>query len=446
MAARPLILFINPRPFTWYTSAFKSFLTCPPLGILYLAAFLRRSGFSVDVIDLVADSRSKEEVADFLASRKPGIVGITCTTEGVNSALRMCQFVKEHSPKSFTVLGGAHPTFDYRAMLENPHVDFVVRYEGETAMEQLAHELFTRPRLDLKEIKGLCWKNNGQVMVNEVPPFVQDLDQLPYPARDLIDLSVYSWPGAILASRGCPFKCVFCSAGALSGGQYRYRSAENVFAEMEHMVTDLGVRDFLFVDDTFTANRKRATRICEMIIKSHLDITFSCESRVNVVDPDFLALLKEAGCRLIQYGIESGSDEILKKIRKGITTQQVRDAVMWTYEQGIRIKGSFIIGHLWDTRETITKTFDFMQELQEEFGVEAYPALNIPFPGTEQYERRKELGLKIITDNWDEYNLGNAIIDTPNLSHVELRNFYFDIGQYALDTNSLMREHRMTGE
>ncbi|MBW2028226.1 MAG: cobalamin-dependent protein [Deltaproteobacteria bacterium] len=445
MAISPQILFINPRPFTWYTSAFKSFLTCPPLGILYLAAYLRRSGFGVDVIDLVADRRSKEEVADFLDIHRPPIVGITCTTEGVNAALRMCQFVKEHSPQSFTILGGAHPTFDYKAMLANAHVDFVIRYEGDIAMERFAGEVLAGEKPDFERINGLCWKNKAEIVVNEGQPFIQDLNQLPYPARDLIDLSVYSWPGAILASRGCPFKCVFCSAGALSGGQYRYRSAENVFAEIEHMVRDLGVRDFLFVDDTFTANRKRATKICEMIIDSPLDITFSCESRVNVVDPDFLALLKEAGCRLIQYGIESGSDEILKRIRKGITIRQVTDAVKWTHEQGIHIKGSFIIGHLWDTKETISRTFDFMRELQEEYGVEAYPALNIPFPGTEQYEKREELGLKILTDNWDEYNLGNAIIDTPNLSHIELRNFYFEIGQYALDTNSLMREHRMTG-
>jgi anaerobic magnesium-protoporphyrin IX monomethyl ester cyclase len=429
-----LILLVNPRPSTWYTGMLSTMLPSPPLGLLYLAAHLKSLGYRVDVMDFVAKPYSKADIAHYIDTQEPFVIGITCPTEAVNAALRLCHFIKNLSPNTFTVMGGSHPTFDYQSLILNPAVDFIIRHEGEIAMAQLLREL-RQPEPHLETVEGLCWKYRGEVVINEDRRFIDDLDALTFPARNLVELDRYSWPGSLATSRGCPHKCIFCAAGAMSGGKYRCRSAHNVSREIECMVNELGIRDFLFVDDTFTADKKRAAQICEMIIQSQLGITFTCESRVSSVDPEFLGLLKRAGCKRIQYGIESGSDEILKKIKKGITTEQIRRAVSWAREKDIYVKGSFILGHIWDTRETIQATFKLMRELNEKYGVEPYPAINIPFPGTEQYEQREYLGLEILTDNWDDYYFGNCIINIPNLSHIDLRNYFFEIGQFVTEAN-----------
>jgi anaerobic magnesium-protoporphyrin IX monomethyl ester cyclase len=413
-------------------------LPSPPLGLLYVASYLQASGHLVDMVDMVAGPYGKQDLARYIDTQQPLMIGISCPTEAVNAALRICQFVKSHSPRALTVLGGAHPTFDYHRLMLNPTVDFVIRHEGERPMAELVNEL-QQPEPHLEAVKGLCWRDHGNVVINEDQPFLEDLDSIPFPARNFIQPSRYSWPGSIASSRGCPHKCIFCAAGAMSGGKYRCRSAENVVNEIDYMVNELKINDLLFVDDTFTADKKRAVQICELIKELQLEITFSCESRVNVVDREFLRVLKTAGCKRIQYGIESGSDEVLKKIRKGITTKQIREAVAWTREEGIYVKGSFILGHIWDTKETIQATFDLMRDLYTEYGVELYPAVNIPFPGTEQYERRAELGLEILTENWDDYYFGNCIINTPNLSNIELRNYFFEIGQFIIEANKQLR-------
>ncbi len=438
MLHSPLILFVNPRPSTWYTRSFTSILTCPPLGLLYLAAYLRAAGFEVDVIDLMVNDWAKADLASYLEAKQPHIVGVTCTTEASNSALRLCKFVKDCCPSSYTVLGGPHPTFEYGTLLSNPQVDFVIRREGELAMEGLARALVCG-ETELEHIQGLCWKQDGQIIANEAAPFIANLDELPLPARDLLDVSQYVIPGAIATSRGCPAQCNFCAAGALAGGQYRCRSARNVYAEIEYMVKERGIRNLYFVDDTFTGIRKRAIQICQMIIDAGLDVEFACESRVNVVDLDFLRLLKQAGCQRIQFGVESGSDEILARIRKGITTKQVRNAFAAAREAGLNAKGSFIIGHVWDTRESALMTMDLMRELHERYQAEVYPAVNIPFPGTGQYENRDELGLHLLSSNWDDYYFGNCVIDTPHLSHLELKSLYFEAAGYAVDANARVR-------
>jgi radical SAM superfamily enzyme YgiQ (UPF0313 family) len=210
-----------------------------------------------------------------------------------------------------------------------------------------------------------------------------------------------------------------------------------VLEEIRELYEQYGIQDLLIVDDTFTAKKQRALEICGKIIDAGLELTFTCESRVNLVDPEFLRILKRAGCRLIQYGIESGSNEVLKRIRKGITTEQIRQAVAWTNEAGIHMKGSFIIGHVWDTPETVACTFRFMRELKERHDVEVYPALNIPFPGTEQYIRREELGLSLHTDNWDDFNYANAIISVPNMTQGELREAYSEMRRYASENNRI---------
>lgn len=433
------ILLLNPKPSAWYIGFASSALPAPPLGLLYVAAQLRASGYRVDLVDMVAEKYTKDDLSRYIDTRQPIMIGLSCATEAINTALRMCDFIKVCSPGTFTVLGGAHPTFEYRHLIAQPGVDFVIRHEGELALVQLLDEL-QQPDPHLENVKGLCWKNRGSPVVNEDRPFIEDLDTLPFPARDLIKMEKYAWPGSIASSRGCPFSCIFCAAGAMSGGHYRCRSINNVFTEMEHMVLDLGIRDFLFVDDTFTAHKTRTVKLCEKIIQAQWGITFSCESRVNSIDADFLDILKAAGCERIQFGIESGSDDVLRKIQKGITTAQIRKAVDLAHKAGLKIKGSFILGHVWDTRETLQATCDLMRQLNETYDVELYPAINIPFPGTTQYEAREKLGIELITEDWDDFYFGNAIIDTPNLTHIDLRNCLFEISQYLIEANKKLRQ------
>lgn len=418
------IVLINPR-----TSAFEHLISrknteyapYPPLGILYLASVLEKEGYDVEVYDMMLPHhrsipQSVLEEASF--------VGITVCTSGYAHAKEVSTYVKTKTDTP-VVMGGPHVTFAAEETVKEGIADVVVRREGEETILELA-QYFARKKGDLKDIKGITYSKN--CISTPDRPFIENLDVLPFPARHHLELAKYELGAHIITGRGCPHRCIFCAAGPLSGYRYRVRSPENVVEEIKECSLRYEVDHFLFADDTFTAFPERTAAICSLLKEIRTPITWTCECRANNVTPSLLKVMADAGCIRVQFGVESGSDSILRSIHKGITTDMVKKAVSWALDANLRVLCSFVIGHPEDTAETVEQTIAFAEYLEDMGNREQVVvgfAVATPFPGTELYERAQELGVKIHTTDWSSYNFLEPIIDTRYLRRQQLRNYLF---------------------
>lgn len=409
-----------PKPIGEYSS---SIILCPPLGLGYIASNLILEGFEVEIIDMAALNLSLDQFKREVKQKEPKIVGISAETLTYKNALKVAETVKKENPEILTVMGGPHVTFLAEETLRNPQVDVVVRREGEMTMKEIARRLL-RENGDLGNVKGITYRREGHIISNPERPLIEDLDSLPFPARELFPLDRYRVPGTLITSRGCPSKCIFCSAGAMYGGRYRVRSPENVSSEVHHMIEKFNFDKFFIADDTFTVFRDRTRKICRSI--SDLNVQWFCESRVNTVNKEILKEMAESGCRVIQYGVESGSQKILNSIRKGITVEQVRKAVKWSVEVGIIPVCSFMVPHPEDTLETIEETRKFMEELKS-LGALVVVSLTTPFPGTYLYDHAEELGLKFILEDTDRYDMATPVFVTKNLTLEQIEEAFDDL-------------------
>lgn len=411
----------------------------PPLGLGYIGAVLLENGFEVEAIDMNVpnfDSESRigwgfdvdrllEKLRERIVESHPMMVGISTYTETYLNALRIARIAKEIDQQIITVLGGPHVTFLPTEALKRYEVDIVVRNEGEYIMLELAR-FFRDGFGNLDEIKGISFRKNGTIISNPARPFIKDLDVLPFPARHLFPLNLYPYPGNVVTARGCPGRCIFCAAVAMSGGSYRMRSSENVVSELVYLLEKHDLNYCVFVDDTFTSSHDRTMRICDLISEAGLDIHWSCTSRVNTVTKEMLKRMAEVGCDNINFGVESGSQRILDSIRKGITLKQMEDAVKWALESGITPICSFMFPHPDDTEETIKETKKLMEELLRQ-GCHISIAVTTPFPGTYLYTHAEELGVTIISDNWEDYDCGTPVIATRNFSQKDIYKLYAGI-------------------
>ncbi|MGQ9666194.1 MAG: B12-binding domain-containing radical SAM protein [Anaerolineae bacterium] len=360
----------------------------PSLGLGYLAAVLERRGDEVRIFDFGLDPRRplEEEVLDVLAFR-PDVIGLTAMTTSYHSAEQTISLLRAgtHAPM---VLGGPHATvFPERTLREQPALDYLVFGEGEETMLELMEVI--EGRRDPATVAGLCYRRAGQVMCNPARPLIRDLDALPFPARHLFQLErypLYAPDGGrlltVLTSRGCPYNCSYCFKGIV-GRTYRQRSPENLIQELKELIRTYGIHNFYFIDDLFTLDVKRLNVLLDMMIAEGLDIRWQCLARVDRVTPELLRRMAAAGCRQIHYGIESGDQEILERVGKRITLEQVRQAVRWTAEAGIRSKGYFMLGLPGDTEETMEQTIQFAASLDLD---DAMFSLTTPFPGTRLWE------------------------------------------------------------
>lgn len=361
----------------------------PPLGLAYLGAVLERGGHEARIFDfgLRPHRPQAEDVADVVAFA-PELIGFTVMTGGYHSVTESIALLKYALPSVPIVLGGPHPTVFPEAVASDPGVDFVVYGEGEETLMELVAALEAGAE-DFSDIRGLAYARDGHVVRTPERPLIADLDALPLPARHLLELDKYPLAApdggrmlTVLSSRGCPFNCSYCFKGIV-GRTYRQRSAENVVNELRLLRQQYDVRNFYFIDDLFTINTKRLMAISQMIIDEGLDIRWQCLGRVDRVTPESLAVMYRAGCREIHYGIESGNPEILAATGKNITMDQVRQAVKWTAESGIRSKGYFMLGLPGDTEETMEQTIRFACELDLD---EAMFSITTPFPGTRLWD------------------------------------------------------------
>lgn len=396
-------------------------ITVPPLGLAYLAAVLEKDGHSVRIIDASAVGIPLPQIKHEMEKDQPNIVGVTSTTPTIREALATIKTVKGGCPNAITVIGGPHVTFlPAETLRECPQLDVVCIGEGERTILELAQAI--ERKASLSSVRGIVYRSGDRIVKTQPQPVIDDLDSLPFPARHLLPMDKYtifgrkSVIGHLLTSRGCPFSCTFCASSLILGKRFRGRSPKSVVNEIEQVVSKYNLGSIEFSDDEFTLDRKRAEGICDGIKRRGLDILWACSSRVDTVSKELLRKMKEAGCFLIYYGVESGSQRILNLMRKGTRIKRVIDAIRWTKEVGIETLASYIIGFPGETREDMEKTISFAKRLSTDY---AQFSLATPYPGTELYDSAKETGL-LLTEDWSQYTAGKPIILNNNCSKEDL--------------------------
>lgn len=422
------VLLLNLPTGTWYKKKLAEGNSMPPLGIMYIGTYLKKNNYTVKIIDLAVENLDENQFFQAIEECNPSIIGMSTYNEAWNVQKILCRRIKQKYPNIIIAAGGAFATFCYEQVLNESMTDFVLRGEGEYVFCQLC-DCLLRGKLKKENIKGLCYKNKeGSVIANANVERIKNLDQLPFPDRSLIKKEKYVLPYTISTSRGCPGQCIFCSSKSFWGKSVIMRSAENVYKEVMDIYEKYGANIFYITDDTFTASKKRCLEFCEMLRQSGISFVWGCESRADVINEEFIRILYESGCHKIQFGMESADNEILQRIKKHVTIEQIENAVMCAAKYNMHIQVSYIVGHAFDTGETVKKTISFAKHLSDDYGARVVCSVNTPFPGTEQYEKRKELGIEIKTDEWEKYLLNSPIINTKHLSINQLR-YYLGEGQ-----------------
>jgi anaerobic magnesium-protoporphyrin IX monomethyl ester cyclase len=425
------IVLVNP-PYSFWSSE-KQYLrpligTMPSLGLLGLAAVLRQKGYLVKIVESASLGLSISKTLGHILKEKPDYVGITCTTVSVEHAGTIAQSVKEADPGILLFVGGPHVTaLPGETFRRYPSFDYGVLGEGERAFAELLEAV--EGKADLKKVPSAVFREGPEVTVNPRRKFIENLDRLPFPAFDLLPsfprkyrpplLNYLRGPAAsLITSRGCPEVCTFCDRSVF-GNRYRHFSEGYLGDLIGHLRAKYGIRHFIFADDQFTASRTRLVRFCEKLLKENIKIRWNCDARVDSVDSMMLQLMRRAGCWMISYGIESGSQEILDRVQKGIRLEQAEETVHRTREAGIRTKGLFMIGYPEETAQTLAQTLRFM--LHGPFN-EVNLSILTPYPGTAIYAAiRKDPSF---VEDWGRMNALHLLYTPKNISQAALQEAY----------------------
>ena len=390
----------------------------PPLSLSYLASVLKREGIEVKILDFLVTQYHPRKLRRELEEYRPQLVGATCVTLNYPIARRMLKVCKAFDPHIFTVIGGPHVTFaQEETLLQSLWIDAIVIGEGEKTLVELAKAVAEDK--DIHQVPGIAFADGGMVVKTPPQAPIENLDQLPLPARELLPMARYralGTPCTVITSRGCPFSCIFCSGRRMFGPKVRFRSPGLVVDEMEKLQRDFGLEKINIVDDTFTVNHRHAEAVCEEMLRRNLKIKWSVFARVDRISEDLAQLMNRAGCDWVLFGVESADEGILKTIRKGITPDEVRRGVKIAAEAGINVFNSFIFGLPGESRETALKSLAFGDELYHKYGAKYGFHMLSPLPGTEVYERAKDYGIRILSRNWARYNANEPITETATMS------------------------------
>jgi anaerobic magnesium-protoporphyrin IX monomethyl ester cyclase len=390
-----------------------------PLDLAYMAAMLEKLQVECKIKDYAAQKASWEEVKQDIKNFEPDLLLVSVTTPTIKNDLTVCRFAKEIDSNIITVAKGAHfSAKDDESLLIHPELDLVIRGESEHAIVDIVQQK------KFSTILGLAYRENGGIHRNADRPYieVEDLDNLPFPARHLLNNDLYTAPDTkepitmINTGRGCPHQCIYCAVTIASGYKLKVRSPKNIADEIEECVKKHKITNFFFRADTFTWDEKWVVDLCQMIIDRNLKIRWGSNSRVDTISEKRLEWMKKAGCWIIGFGIESGNQDMLNKMKKRATLEQAENSIKLCKKYGIKTYGLFLIGLPWETRETVMQTIAFAKKLNPSF-----LDFNIayPLPGTEYYRIAKEMNL-FEEGDLSEGDYARPIVRTLTLSTKDL--------------------------
>ncbi len=367
------------------------FILRPPMDLAYMAAALEKEGAECRVADYPAEKKGWDDYRADLARFGPDLLIASTVVPVFGEDCRAFRIAKEANPSVTTVAKGVVSADEGKSELaREKSLDIVVRGEPEFAVAEIARGV------PLDGILGITWRDGDRITANPARPELNNLDSLPFPARHLLNNDLYLMPdtrrkmGVVLTGKGCPFNCIFCLVGKMYGKKVIARSPASLVAELEECVTRLGIRDFWFRSDTFTLDKKWVLEVCRMIVERKLAIRWTTNSRVDTIDGERLDRMKQAGCFALGFGIESGDQELLDRMKKGTTLEQGRHAVRLCRERGILTYLFFVIGLPWDSLETVRRTVAFAKELD---GDVSNFSIAYPFPDSELHRIAVALGL-----------------------------------------------------
>lgn len=407
-------LLINPN----YRKVYKyvgeeSTMISPPMGLAYLAAVLRENKIPVKILDAAALNYSIEQIKNFALKDSPDIIGITAATNTIEEAYKIANAIKPSLPKTKIIVGGPHPSIlPEQTLKECSSLDITAVGEAEYTLLEIVQNK------TLSKIKGIAYRKNNKIIRTPPRPFIENLDELPFPARDLLPLDKYWSPGikkypfaTLMTSRGCPYNCNFCVNYTVLGKRFRYRSSENVLAEIDELVKKYKVKEIDILDDNFTILPKRVEEICDGLIKRNYNLIWKTGNgiRADKVDEHLIKKMRQSGCYLLAFGIESGNEKILKIINKGETLQQISEAIRLCKKYKILTEGFFMFGNQGENEKTMQDTIDFAKKLDLDI---AQFQVFIPLPGSSYYNLIKKEG-KIFAKSWKEFNA----FDKPVFQH-----------------------------
>jgi len=404
------ILFINP-PYDsekYYGKLKQLRFLFPPVGLLYVAGYIREKGYKVKLYDF---ETSEDDFDKSLLEFGPDIIGITCQTALVKTTIALCRRIKSIYPRTKIVVGGYHPSSRPMDLLDTGNVEYAVRGEGEETFYDLVKTI--EQDGDVSQVKGIYYLDeSGQLVANPMRPLIKDLNSLPMMAIDLLPIEKYhTSPDLLLGkrtalistSRGCPNKCIFCAVkDGFRHGIYRTRSIDNIFSEINYYIERYDIDSLFIMDDTFTLSKKKVEQFCNRMVALgyHKKIKWWAQTRVDTVDQEILNKMKEAGCEIISYGLESGVQRLLDTIKKRTKIEKTKEVIAMSKKSGLNVRGSFILGLPTETVTDSLKTIYFALSLpldRVKFGVAT------PYPGTELWDYAVKEGQIHEHEDWDRF-------------------------------------------
>ena len=407
-----VLLVAPPLPSLYYTAN----VIFPPLALMYVASALERDGHDVEIRDLTLDSSP----VDY---SKVDVVGITCTTPQYNTALQVAKEAHEHG--KIVMMGGVHVTFTAEETLKTGYVDYVIRGEGEETVRELCRALQEHGRnFDHMKIPGISWRDPDTKAVMHSPErrAIMDISGIPYPARHLINLKRYpsklknKRATTLLASRGCPYKCIYCVVPNMNSAIYRQRSPESIVDEIEHIVENYDVGGVLFVDDNFTINVRNTIRFCDELLRRKIDILWWCQSRADTLlkNEEMVDKMAQSGCYMVFLGLESPNERVLKSYNKKLKGDEGEKVIRLLSKYGIKTMGSFMMGEIQETEEEVENTINYATHIDPTY---AQFSILTPFPGTKLFSMIKD---RIFHFNWDLFDGAHSVLRLDNLTKEQI--------------------------
>lgn len=429
-----------PEKDTWYHGK-----RLPPIGLMYVASALEKAGFTVQMLDNYLMKKPAQELKELITKLNPMMVGITCGSATYSRCVETAKTIKEAKPDCIIVVGGWHASYLPETLLSHPEIDYVVIGEGERAITQLTTALATGEVSQAQTIDGVACRGSSGNIINP-PKFIDNLDEIPYPARHLLSLELYdrkiefldAKPADVMSiSRGCVFNCGFCETRKLWGNICRGFSPQRVIGEIEDLMTRFGTRGIYFINDNFTLGKEKTKELCNLMIQKRLNLEWVCDTRVDLVDDELLELMSKAGCKVIWFGVESGSEKVLQRIGRNTKPEQVEAAFRLCKKHGIKTACSFMIGLPDETLADMEVSLKFAKKISPDF---CMFNIFIAYPDSRLYNEMLQSGKYTQLDDYllsvktDEY-------DFESLKAVQWRFFK----SFHMTPNQIMKRVKREG-